>query len=617
MVLQNVHDIIVRVAENWADSGSRSRRVKRSILVESATVTEQGVRWVLEIELEEEEGGKGGARTTVRIEDRDEDVDVLQSRIEAATHGYMSAEAVRSVAVRCSLDVLLRWLDEGGAQAIDGMMGQRHAHVHSLSHDVPDDVAACRIVEGMIRAALAGRPIIRALFMLVKGVHMEVEGRAGGARAAYETALEDSRAHRGGDGKSNAHALVCAGHALAHLGREGEAEAALWDAIEADEYCHLAYLELGHLALLGGRPAVADERYAKAAGIDPSYAPARVFRGHALLIQDKPGGGREVVQYDGGLALDPYDVSAHVGRGLAMAAQGLHAKAIPHFEEAVRIDPDDGATYVAIGHAQTVLGRYKEAVDAYETAIETESGIGPWGRGAPAGRGVDGVFRLKYKLGGTSAHIGLAGALSRMGMPERALAIYRAAAGIDGGNAEAHAGAARMLAARGQWEAAVPEYRAAIGIDPRDAGSRLGLAVALSNLGRPEEAVPEYRAAIGIDPRDARARRGLAGALSKMGRPEEAVPEYRAAIGIDPRDARARRGLAGALSNLGRAEEAVPEYRAAIAIDPRDARAYLGLAYALSATRMTTEAQRMYERAVELDPGIDKGRYKTHSRWGV
>ena len=90
-----MHDIAVRAAENKAESGSTSRRIKRSILVETATVTEQGARWMLEIEIEEEEGGKGGERTTVRIEDRGEDVDVLSSRIEAVTHGYMNAGAIR------------------------------------------------------------------------------------------------------------------------------------------------------------------------------------------------------------------------------------------------------------------------------------------------------------------------------------------------------------------------------------------------------------------------------------------------------------------------------------------------------------------------------------------
>ena len=617
MVLQSVHDIAVRAAENKAESGSTSRRIKRSILVETATVTEQGARWLLEIEMEEEEGGKGGERTTVRIGDRDEDVDVLSSRIEAATHGYMSAGAIRSVAVRGNLYALLQWLDDGGAQAIDDMMAQRHAHVHSLSHDMADDVGACRIVEGMLRAALAGRPIIRAVFKIVEGIHMEEEGRVGDARAAFETALEDCRAHRGGDGKDGAQALVCAGHALAHLGREGEAKAALRDAIGADRNCHLAHLQLGHLALLAGQYADADTSYARAAEIRPSYAPARVFRGHALLIQDKPGGGREVAQYDDGLALDPRDVSAHMGRGLAMAAQGLHDKAISHFEEAARIDPDDAATHVAIGHVLEALGRVEEAVDAYKTAIETGSGIGPWGRGAAAGRVVDRMIRIKYRLGGASAHIGMAGALSMMGMPEKALALYRDTADIDGYSAEARAGTARMLAVLGQWEAAVPEYRAAIGLDPRNAGSRIGLASALSKTGRPEEAVPEYRAAIGLDPRNAGSRIGLADSLSNTGRPKEAVPEYRAAIGLDPRSAEAYIGLADALSEMGRPKEAVPEYRAAIGLDPRSAEAYIGLANALSATRMTTEAQRMYERAVELDPDIDKKRYKTSSNWGV
>ena len=40
------------------------------------------------------------------------------------------------------------------------------------------------------------------------------------------------------------------------------------------------------------------------------------------------------------------------------------------------------------------------------------------------GRGVDSAVRLRHGLGGASAYLGLAGALSRMGRPERALALY-------------------------------------------------------------------------------------------------------------------------------------------------------------------------------------------------
>ena len=612
MVLHSRHDVMVRAAENKADSGGTNLRIKRSIVIESAGVVEKNMQLELEEWLESE--GGGGERVTVRIEDMGVDADVLRSRLDSAMGIRLSARAVREVADKCGLCALTEWLNAGGEQRVDAAMGQRHGFVHSLSHEEPDDVGACDTAEGVSLAALDGRPIDRASYKLVEGSHMEMAGRPDDARAAYEMALADSRGCKG-DGPDAAMALVCSGHALAHLERPEEAEAALRDAARADPSSPLAYLELGHLALLAGRYADADGMYARAIEIDPSYAPARVFRGHALSMRDGPGGRRAVVQYDGGLALDPYNVSAHVGRGLAKAGLGLHAEAVAHFEEALRIDPDDAASYVALGHALAALGRDAEAAGAYESAIAMGAGIGPVR--AASGSGVDRAIRLRYRLGGASAYLGLAGAMARTGRHERALALYREAAELDGGRAEARAGAARMLAALGQFEAAIPEYRRAIEIDPRSVESLLGLADSLSGAGRPEEVVHEYRRAIEIDPRSARAHLGLARALSKLGRFEGAVPPYRTASELDPRSARAHLGLARALSKLGRFEEAVPSYRRAIEIDPRSARAHLGLAIALSMKRMTTEAQRAYERAVELDPSIKRGRYGTLGSWGA
>ena len=621
IVLLALHDIMVKAAENKADSGGVILRIRRSIVIESAAVIEKIIQWALERKMKSEgggkggKGGKGGERDTVRIEDMGVDADVPRSRLDAAMRGGLSAAAVRSAAATCELPALARLMDRGGAQRVDAMMNQRHGYVHWLSHEEPDDIGACDTAENVVRAVLDGSPLYRAAVKLAEGSCMRTAGREGDACAAYEVALEDCRAC-GGSGPDAAQALVCAGLALARLGRTGEAEATLRDAAEADSRSPLAHLELGHLALLDGHPVDADRSYATAARIDPSYAPARVFRGHAQLMRKEPGGRLAVVQYDGGLALDPNDVSAHVGLGLAMAEQGRHAEAVAHFERGIRIDPEDAAPRVALGHTLVALGRDPEAAAAYEGAIEMAARFGP--RDSAADSGVDKTVRLRYRLGGASAHIGLAGAMARMGRPERALVHYREAVGIGGSSssstAVAHAGAARMLATLGRWEEAVTEYRRAAEIDPPGAEARLGLADALSKAGRHEEAVPEYRRAAEIDPASARARLGLAESLSETGRPWEAVPEHYAAIGLDPGSARAYIGLANALSKAGRHEEAVPEYHAAIGLDPGSARAYIGLADALSALGMTAEAQRAYDRAVDLDPSIDRGRYSTFGR---
>ena len=536
MVRRSLHGIMVVAAENDADSGGTNLRMKRAIVIESAGVVENAMKWRRELMIELEGGGE---RVTVRIEDMGVDASVPKALIDTAMEGYLSVDAIRRMATKYKMTALTRWLDEGGEEKLRAMLGQRHAYVHSLSRSMPRDVRASRTADAVLFAVLDGRTIDQAVALIVKGSCMEMAGRAGRARAAYRRALALCRAFRG-RGRDAARALVCAGHALAHLGRIDEARESFLKAAREDPDSPVAYFELGNLALLAGRHEDAGRMYSRAIEIDPSYAPARVFRGHALLVREPPGGELAVVEYRGGLALDPYDISAHVGQGLAEAGRGRHAEAAGHFRRAMRIDPDDAAAYVALGHAMAALGRDAEAARAYRTAINMGEGIGHGG--VEASRRINTAIRIKYRLGGASAHVGLAGAMSRMGLHEKALRLYAEAASLDGGSAEAHAGAARMLAALGRWNEAIPRYRSAIEIDPRIARAHLGLAEALSDAGRPEEAVPSYRSAIEIDPRSAEAHLGLAEAISKTGMTTEAQWAYERAVKLDPSMKRGRYG---------------------------------------------------------------------------
>ena len=565
MIKQGLHDAIVRAAENKSESGGTNPRIKRSIVIESMSVVEM----IMKDAIEEYRRRRGGDKPVdVFVEDVGAEASVPQARIDAAMQVRMTLAAFRDAAVQCRMRPMVELLDsKDGSQGVKSMADQRHGYIHSFSRDPADDGAACRTVDAMLVAAFDGRPAEMAATRLIEGIHMEAAGRIDEAMAAHRAALEVCRDYLAGGGRE-AWAHLCAGHALSHLGRDDESEAAFHRAVRADPSSPGAHLQLGHLALLGGRYHDADRMYSRAIELDPSYSPARVFRGHARLMVKGSDGRLALLEYDLGLALDPHDISGHVGRGLSLARRGLHGEAAAHFERAIGIDPDDAASYVALGHARAAEGRDAEAGDGYGKAIEVGSGTAAWF--ALSSVRIDRAARMRHRLGGVSAHLGMAGVLFRAGRHEEALKHYREATALDGGSAGAHAGAGRMLSILGQWEEAVPAYREAIGIDPRSAEARRGLADSLSKSGRFEEAVPAYREAIGIDPRSAEARRGLADSLSKSGRFEEAVPAYREAIGIDPRSAEARRGLAHALSMTGRSAEARREYERAAALDPAE-----------------------------------------------
>lgn len=245
MVLQSRHDILVRTAENKADSGGSRPRDKRSILGDSGTIVEKALQGEVELHRGKRDGG---GSVDVRIEDIGEEASVPAARIDAAMHVRLTVGAARDAAVECGLDALLRMLDcEGGARRLGGMLDDRHAHVHSLSHSIPDDVAACLTTDAVLVAIFDGRPADIVALRLVEGSHMDMAGRVGDAAAAYEDALRRCLAHIKKEAES-VWAHLCAGHSLAHLGRAGEAEAMLREAARLDPANPLAYLELGHLA---------------------------------------------------------------------------------------------------------------------------------------------------------------------------------------------------------------------------------------------------------------------------------------------------------------------------------------------------------------------------------
>ena len=182
--------------------------------------------------------------------------------------------------------------------------------------------------DAVLIAIYDGRPADIVALRLVEGSHMDMAGRVGDAAAAYEDALRRCLAHIKKE-PEGVWAHLCAGHSLAHLGRAGEAEAMLWEAARLDPASPMAHLELGHLARLAGRHADADRLYARSIELDPTYAPARVFRGYAPRMQKGPNGRLEVSEYDGALAIDPHDVSAHVARGLSLSEQGPVVENVP------------------------------------------------------------------------------------------------------------------------------------------------------------------------------------------------------------------------------------------------------------------------------------------------
>ena len=360
---------------------------------------------------------------------------------------------------------------------------KRHALTHTVGIVEFDEARAFAVVERVVCAVLAARPELMLALLLVEARAMSLAGRRADARRACEAVIaECGRARAAGVGEERVQ--VCMGHALARLGRAGEAEACCKRAMQINPRYALASLEMGHLMMRAGRPGEAFAMYKRSAAADPGRAAVRVERGHALgLVRGREKGGALTVECDVALLLDSEEMSAHTGCGLALAAMGRHGDAIGWYRRAIKNDPGDaeGRTGLAISLAR--VGRRAESVAAHGDAIKIfgrPGFAGAAGRGAPAG-GAGGPAdyddgSVARDLGFGAACSGLGNELLRAGRAGESIPAFRRAVKLDGRRADAWSGLARALAmagmdaeagrARGKAEGAL----AARGRNPREDG---------------------------------------------------------------------------------------------------------------------------------------------------
>ena len=152
----------------------------------------------------------------------------------------------------------------------------------------------------------------------------------------------------------------------------------------------------------------------------------------------------------------------------------------------------------------------------------------------------------------------LGAALSRKGMEDRAVELYREAAVFYPGLPDLHFNAGVSFHKRGLFDEAIAEYRRALDLDPDLAVARDNIGVALAKQGRFQEALVEARRAVALSPKSPVSRGNLAATLCAGGMVEEGIREFRKVLEIDPDNARALAGLTNAHYARG-------EFRAALA----------------------------------------------------
>jgi Flp pilus assembly protein TadD len=167
---------------------------------------------------------------------------------------------------------------------------------------------------------------------------------------------------------------------------------------------------------------------------------------------------------------------------------------------------------------------------------------------------------------------------------------------------------ARAYRQLGEMDRALPLYRRAAGDSPADPEAWYNLAAALQEAGRAAEAREAIEKAVHLDPGRPEAHNTLGIIHLAEGKPEEARKELEIAASLDPRNATALNNLGNVLRGLGRLDEAEAAYRRALAVAPRYAEPLNGLGTLEVERDRPSAALSFFEQALRLAPGYHEVR---------
>lgn len=168
----------------------------------------------------------------------------------------------------------------------------------------------------------------------------------------------------------NATAHINLAIALGRMGRLGEAEQHLREAVRIAPDDSVARNNLGNVLYGQGRLGEAEEQFAKAARLDPRNALALANLG--IVARDRGDLPAAEESFHRAIAVDPACQLAHAQLGLALARAGDLQAAAASFREAARLRPDDVENRYNLGTALANLRRYEEAEAELEAVVRAQ-----------------------------------------------------------------------------------------------------------------------------------------------------------------------------------------------------------------------------------------------------
>ena len=345
------------------------------------------------------------------------------------------------------------------------------------------------------------------------------------------TAFEKTKVTLVGDGLPEAYALM--GSAYARAGLYDAAMVALEDAaLLAPKDGRWVYAQ-GLLANAQKRPAVAQNYFDLAFGLNQDYLPIRT-----AVARSKLGNG----DLDGARKLMADYVASHTDQAVPYAMLGeialrqkRYADAIEQTRHALALDPKASRLYATLADAQAGAGDAKGAAEA-----RARQGTALPALSDPLGEGLLGspASPASAAPAATTAAPTLDdAALAAEALATRQYALARqhldAAFKVHPNDSTLLALYARVEAASGNLEAAKSRAAAAVAADPANALAHLSQGVALEMSGDDNGARRAYEQAMHADAQLADPRLLLGSLLMRTGRNDEAVAQYRALVQVD------------------------------------------------------------------------------------
>lgn len=372
---------------------------------------------------------------------------------------------------------------------------------------------------------------------------------------------------------------------------------------------------------------VLDDKARKTEGAN-EVSNACAARGWIMLTLDRAGEARAA--FDDAVKLDPRNVTALVGQGEVLYADGRYTEALTRFDEAVTKDPVGIPPLIGAAKTKIALERLADAkaqLTAARARAPKDMNVALWLAKAEEALGNKSVAEKLYgdavdltdpaNPDAIQAYAAYASFLASQGKAADAQAKLDQARSKLPDTAALQRAFGDVAATQGHFDEALGHFQAALEKNPNDLGTRFRLGVTYRRMNKIDLAAKEFDQIVAVDKEypGIALERGLL--FETSGDVQKALEQFQSAYAKAPKDVDLMLRVGAAYVSIGETEKALPLLTKVREQRPNSAEAshFIGRAYLKQGGLESAAAMRYLQRAVELDP--NKAEYHLYVAWAA